>query len=30
MYDGETNPEHWIKDYHLAMRAKGSDSDFAI
>jgi hypothetical protein len=22
-YDGETNPDHWLEDYRLAMRAEG-------
>ena len=22
-YDGETNLDHWLKDYHHAMRARG-------
>jgi hypothetical protein len=23
MYDGKTNPDHWLEDYLLAMRAEG-------
>jgi hypothetical protein len=30
MYDGETNTDHWLEDYCLAMKAKGSDDDFTI
>jgi hypothetical protein len=30
MYDGETNPDHWLQDYCLAMKAEGLDNDFAI
>jgi hypothetical protein len=22
-YDGETNSDHWLKDYHLTMKARG-------
>jgi hypothetical protein len=29
-YDGETNLDHWLEDYRLAMKARGSDDDFAI
>jgi hypothetical protein len=29
-YDGETNPDHWLEDYRLAMRPGGSDDDFAV
>jgi hypothetical protein len=29
-YEGETNPEHWLEDYCLAMRARGSDNDFVV
>jgi hypothetical protein len=29
-YDGETNPEHWLEDYRLTMKARGSDDDFTI
>jgi hypothetical protein len=29
-YDGETNPDHWLDDYRLTMRAGGSDDDFAV
>jgi hypothetical protein len=29
-YDGETNPDHWLEDYHLAMRVEGSDDDFIV
>jgi hypothetical protein len=29
-YDGETNPDHWLKDYRLTMRARGSNNDFSI
>jgi hypothetical protein len=29
-YDGETNSDHWLEDYRLAMKARGSDDDFAI
>jgi hypothetical protein len=29
-YDGETNTNHWLEDYCLAMKAKGSDDDFTI
>ena len=29
-YDGETNPDHWLEDYCLAMKARGSDDDFTI
>jgi hypothetical protein len=29
-YDGETNTDHWLEDYCLAMKAKGSDDDFTI
>jgi hypothetical protein len=29
-YDGETNPYHWLEDYHLAMKAGGSDDNFTI
>jgi hypothetical protein len=30
MYDGETNPEHWLEDYRLTMKAEGSNDDFTI
>ena len=30
MYDGETNLDHWLEDYCLAMKVKGSDNDFAF
>jgi hypothetical protein len=29
-YDDETNPDHWLEDYCLAMKAGGSDDNFAI
>jgi hypothetical protein len=29
-YDGETNPDHWLEDYRLAMWTEGSDDDFTI
>jgi hypothetical protein len=29
-YNGETNLGHWLGDYHLAMKAGGSDDDFII
>ena len=29
-YNGKTNPDHWLKDYYLAMKAEGSDDDFTI
>jgi hypothetical protein len=29
-YDGETNPDHWLEDYCLTMRAGGWDDDFAV
>jgi hypothetical protein len=29
-FDDETNPDHWFEDYHLAMRASGSDDNFII
>ena len=29
-YDGETNPNHWLKDYRPTMRAGESDNDFVI
>jgi hypothetical protein len=29
-YDGETNLDHWLEDYHLAMRAGGSNYDFTM
>jgi hypothetical protein len=30
MYDGETNPDHWLEDYCLTLKAWGSDNDFTI
>jgi hypothetical protein len=30
MYDDETNPDHWLEDYRLAMKDEGSSDDFAI
>ena len=30
MYDGETNPDNWLEDYRLAMKAGGSDDNFAV
>jgi hypothetical protein len=27
-YDNETNIDHWLEDYYLAMRAGGSNDDF--
>jgi hypothetical protein len=30
MYDSETNPDHWLEDYRLAMKAGGSGDDFAV
>ena len=29
-YDSDTNLDHWLEDYHLAMKAGGSDNDFTI
>jgi hypothetical protein len=29
-YDGETNLDHWLEDYRLAMRARGSNDDFIM
>jgi hypothetical protein len=29
-YDTETNPDHWLEDYHLAMRVGGSNNDFTF
>jgi hypothetical protein len=29
-YDGETNLDHWLEDYHLAVKARGSDDDFVV
>ena len=29
-YSGETNLDHWLEDYHLTKKARGSDDDFAI
>ena len=29
-YNGETNPDHWLEEYHLAMKAGRLDDDFAI
>jgi hypothetical protein len=29
-YDGETNLDHLLEDYSLAMKVGGSDDDFAI
>jgi hypothetical protein len=29
-YDGETDPDHWLEDYCLAMKARGFDNDFSI
>jgi hypothetical protein len=29
-YDGETNLDHWLEDYHLGMRARGSDDEFTM
>ena len=29
-YDGKTNPDHWLEDYRLAMKAEGLDDDFTI
>jgi hypothetical protein len=28
-YNDETNLDHWLEDYHLAMTAEGSDDNFA-
>jgi hypothetical protein len=29
-YDDETNPDHWLEDYRLTMKAKGSGNDFVV
>ena len=29
-YAGDTNPDHWLEDYHLAFRARGFDDDFIV
>jgi hypothetical protein len=29
-YDGEINLDHWLEDYHLAMKAEGSNDDFIV
>jgi hypothetical protein len=29
-YDGKTNPNVWLEDYHLACRAGGADDDLFI
>jgi hypothetical protein len=29
-YDGKTNPNVWLVEYHLACRAGGADDDFFI
>jgi hypothetical protein len=29
-YDSETNSDHWLEDYRLAMKARGSYDDFSI
>ena len=29
-YDSETNLDHWLEDYHLAMKARGTNDDFIV
>ena len=29
-YDGETNPDHYLEDYRLALKAEGLDDNFVI
>ena len=29
-YNSETNLDHWLEDYHIIMKARVSDDDFAI
>jgi hypothetical protein len=29
-YDGRIYPDHWLEDYCLAMRTRGSEDNFAV